>query len=30
MQTVQVELEKVRRESLLKPDPQSKGCYIKT
>ena len=26
---VQVELKKVRRNSLLKPD-QSKGCYIKT
>ena len=29
IQTVQLELKKAKRNSLLKPD-QSKGCYIKT
>ena len=29
IQTVQVKLRKIRRNSLLKPD-QSKGCYTKT
>ena len=30
IQTAQVELKRVRRNSLLKPDHQSKGRYMKT